>query len=54
MVLDHALLIYLIDNFPQKAIEVAPSEFIVGAKKPGDDAGGDLDDDAQVCSCHVS
>jgi nitrite reductase (NAD(P)H) len=38
----------------QKALEVAPSQFIVGNKKEGADAGDDLDDDAQVCSCHVS
>lgn len=48
------LLIHLPDFVSQKAIEVAPSQFIVGAKKSGDDAGDDLDDDAQVCSCHVS
>ena len=37
----------------QKGLEVPPSQFIIGAKKEGDDDGGDLDDDAQVCSCHV-
>jgi len=41
-------------SFSQKALEVPPSQFIVGAKKDGTDAGEDLDDDAQVCSCHVS
>ncbi|KAG6901833.1 hypothetical protein C0995_007404 [Termitomyces sp. Mi166 len=35
----------------KKALEVPPSQFIVGSQK-GDDDGGDLDDDAQVCSCH--
>ncbi|TFK34312.1 NADPH nitrite reductase [Crucibulum laeve] len=35
----------------KKALELPPSQFIVGAKK-GEDDGGDLDDDAQVCSCH--
>ncbi|KAF8641373.1 hypothetical protein AX16_009994 [Volvariella volvacea WC 439] len=35
----------------KKALEVLPSQFIIGSKK-GDDDGGDLDDDAQVCSCH--
>ncbi|KAJ2923968.1 hypothetical protein H1R20_g13130, partial [Candolleomyces eurysporus] len=35
----------------KKALEVPPSQFIVGDKKGADD-GGDLDDDAQVCSCH--
>ena len=44
----------LTERFSQKALEVAPSQFIVGAKKDGTDAGEDLDDDAQVCSCHVS
>jgi nitrite reductase (NAD(P)H) len=39
---------------PQKALEVAPSQFIVGTKKEGGDAGEDLGDDDQVCSCHVS
>ncbi|KAG6833876.1 hypothetical protein H0H87_007887 [Tephrocybe sp. NHM501043] len=34
-----------------KALEVPPSQFIIGAKK-GDDGGDDLDDDAQICSCH--
>jgi hypothetical protein len=34
-------------------LDVPPSQFIIGAKKEGDDDGGDLDDDAQVCSCHV-
>lgn len=24
----------------------------MGAKKEGEDDGGDLDDDAQICSCH--
>uniref|UniRef100_Q9UVH8 Nitrite reductase [NAD(P)H] n=1 Tax=Hebeloma cylindrosporum TaxID=76867 RepID=Q9UVH8_HEBCY len=36
----------------KKALDVPPSQFIIGAKKEGDDDGGDLDDDAQVCSCH--
>ncbi|KAG5728415.1 Nitrite reductase [NAD(P)H] [Termitomyces sp. T112] len=35
----------------KKPLEVPPSQFIVGTKT-GDDEGGDLDDDAQVCSCH--
>lgn len=37
----------------RKALDKAPSEFIVGNKAGGADDGGDLDDDAQVCSCHV-
>jgi nitrite reductase (NAD(P)H) len=40
--------------FLQKKLEVPPSEFIIGAKKSDEDDGRDLDDDAQICSCHVS
>ncbi|KAK4702458.1 nitrite reductase (NAD(P)H), partial [Phenoliferia sp. Uapishka_3] len=36
----------------KKKLDVPPSEFIMGAKKEGEDDGGDLDDDAQICSCH--
>ena len=36
----------------RKKLDVPPSQFIIGAAKSGDD-GADLDDDAQVCSCHV-
>lgn len=36
----------------KKKLDVPPSEFIIGAKKEGDDDGADLDDDAQICSCH--
>ena len=39
--------------FFQKLLEVPPAEFILGAKKSGDDAGDDLEDDTQICSCHV-
>lgn len=35
----------------QKELDMSPSELILGAKK-GDEDGDDLDDDAQVCSCH--
>jgi nitrite reductase (NAD(P)H) len=38
----------------QKKLDVPPSDFIIGAKKGDDEDGGDLDDDAQICSCHVS
>ena len=38
----------------QKKLEVPPSEFIVGSNRKGEDDGADLDDDAVVCSCHVS
>lgn len=37
----------------QKKLDVPPSDFIIGAKKEGEEDGGDLDDDAQICSCHV-
>ncbi|KXN90613.1 Nitrite reductase [NAD(P)H] [Leucoagaricus sp. SymC.cos] len=36
----------------RKPLEVPPSQFIIGAKKEGEGNGDDLDDDAQVCSCH--
>ncbi|WVQ96928.1 nitrite reductase [NAD(P)H], large subunit [Kwoniella sp. CBS 9459] len=36
----------------KKKLDVPPSAFILGAKKEGEDDGGDLDDDATVCSCH--
>lgn len=35
----------------RKPLDVPPAQFIVGSKS-GDDDGGDLDDDTQVCSCH--
>ncbi|TFY53858.1 hypothetical protein EVJ58_g9202, partial [Rhodofomes roseus] len=36
----------------KKALDVPPSQFILGAGKAQDDSGADLDDDAQICSCH--
>ncbi|KAL2000884.1 hypothetical protein VTN02DRAFT_2525 [Thermoascus thermophilus] len=36
----------------QKELEVPPSEFILGAQKGGEENADDLDDDAQICSCH--
>ncbi|KAF8137709.1 hypothetical protein EV363DRAFT_1318672 [Boletus edulis] len=36
----------------KKAIEVPPSQFIVGSGNKGEEDGADLDDDTQVCSCH--
>lgn len=36
----------------KKAIDIPPSQFIIGAKASGEDEGADLDDDAQICSCH--
>jgi hypothetical protein len=44
----------MLNYVAQKSLEVPPSEFIIGAKKEGTDNGEDLDDDTQVCSCHVS
>ena len=35
----------------QKELTMSPSELILGAKKEGEDSD-ELDDDAQVCSCH--
>ena len=36
----------------QKALEVPPSQFILGASKEGEDDADDLLDDTQICSCH--
>lgn len=36
----------------QKELDMPPSQLILGAKKEGEEEGDDLDDDAQVCSCH--
>jgi nitrite reductase (NAD(P)H) len=36
----------------KKTLDVPPSQFIMGAKKPNEADGDDLDDDAQICSCH--
>ncbi|KAI6107610.1 hypothetical protein EDD17DRAFT_629483 [Pisolithus thermaeus] len=47
---DYVKLISLVKK--KKAIDVPPSQFIVGAGRKGEDDGGDLDDDTQVCSCH--
>ncbi|KAL1305359.1 hypothetical protein AAFC00_002254 [Neodothiora populina] len=46
---DYVKLVPMVKN--QKALEVPPSEFIVGANK-GEDDGDDLADDTQICSCH--
>lgn len=46
---DYVKLVPIVKN--QKALEIPPSELIVGAQK-GDDDGADLDDDTQICSCH--
>jgi nitrite reductase (NAD(P)H) len=47
---DYVKLISLVKK--KKAIEVPPSQFIVGSGKKGEEDGADLDDDTQVCSCH--
>lgn len=36
----------------KKALDVLPSEFIVGASKDGEENADDLSDDTQICSCH--
>ncbi|RHZ52030.1 nitrite reductase niiA [Aspergillus thermomutatus] len=36
----------------QKPLDVPPSQFILGAQKDGEENADDLDDDAQICSCH--
>ncbi|CAI7643140.1 unnamed protein product [Penicillium pancosmium] len=36
----------------QKALEVPPSQLILGAQNGGDDNGDDLDDTTQICACH--
>ncbi|OQN96468.1 Nitrite reductase [NAD(P)H] [Cryoendolithus antarcticus] len=46
---DYVKLVPMVKN--QKALEVPPSEFILGASK-GEDDGDDLEDDTQICSCH--
>lgn len=35
-----------------KELDIPPSQFILGAKKDGQDDGDDLPDDTQICSCH--
>ncbi|KAL9613458.1 MAG: hypothetical protein Q9167_002003 [Letrouitia subvulpina] len=47
---DYVKLVPMVKN--QKMLEVSPSEFIVGAKKDGDDDAADLTNDTQICSCH--
>ncbi|TVY48722.1 Nitrite reductase [NAD(P)H] [Lachnellula cervina] len=47
---DYVKLVPIVKN--QKALDVPPSQFILGASKEGDDGGDDLDDDTQICSCH--
>lgn len=47
---DYVKLVPMVKN--NKALEVPPSEFIVGASKGDDEGADDLDDDTQICSCH--
>lgn len=47
---DYVKLVPMVKN--QKMLDVPPSQFILGASKEGEDDGGDLDDDTQICSCH--
>jgi hypothetical protein len=37
----------------QKPLEGPPGELIAGNKRSEQDDGADLDDSAQICSCHV-
>ena len=36
----------------RKALEISPSQFIVGTGKNDDDDGSDLTNETQICSCH--
>ncbi|KAI9062280.1 nitrite reductase [Trametes sanguinea] len=36
----------------KKALDVPPSQFILGSRSGRAETGEDLDDDAQICSCH--
>lgn len=47
---DFVKLVALCDK--RQPIEKPPAEFIIGAKKEGEEEGDDLPDDAQICSCH--
>ena len=47
---DYVKLVPMVKN--QKALEVPPSQFILGASKDGDDDTSDLANDTQICSCH--
>lgn len=47
---DYVKLVPMVKN--QKALEVPPSQFILGATKEGEDDGNDLTNDTQICSCH--
>ncbi|KAI0668754.1 nitrite reductase [Trametes maxima] len=47
---DYVKLVALVRK--KKALDVPPSQFILGSRSGGDESGADLDDDAQICSCH--
>jgi nitrite reductase (NAD(P)H) len=47
---DYVKLVPMVKN--KKALEVPPSQFIIGASKEGDEGADDLEDDTQICSCH--
>lgn len=47
---DYVKLVPMVKN--RKALDVPPSQFIIGASKDGDEGGDDLTDDTQICSCH--
>ena len=47
---DYVKLVPMVKN--HKALEVSPSEFILGASRGGDENADDLTDDTQICSCH--
>lgn len=47
---DYVKLVPLVKS--QKALEVPPSQLILGASKEGEDDADDLTDDTQICSCH--
>ena len=47
---DYVKLVPMVKN--KKALDVPPSQFIVGASKDGDENADDLTDDTQICSCH--
>jgi len=47
---DYVKLVPMVKN--KKALDVPPSQFIVGASKGDDEGADDLDDDTQICSCH--
>ncbi|MCJ1278269.1 hypothetical protein MMC21_006084 [Puttea exsequens] len=47
---DYVKLVPMVKN--QTALDVPPSQFILGASKGDEDDVNDLTDDTQVCSCH--